>query len=623
MTTTIKDPSNDLVPLPMGNAYVYDQLNRIRESRSFTNIDPANFWDNGYTYANEYLNKFTYDANGNILTQKRYNDVGTQIEDLTYNYAKDADGYTIQNRLYHVNDPVSSGAFADDIDDQGTFDNNLNSINLDNNYGYDEIGELNKDSAEEIRHIYWRVDGKVKDVVRKPGSTKKNLHFDYDAMGNRVSEQILDNSNNLLYSDYYVRDGQGNVMAVYRDSNDNMFAQASFRIKEKDIYGNKRTGLDQNSVELIGASAPDTDTYVRILGNKQYEESNHLGNVLAVVSDKKLPHDDDIDGNTDRFSAEILSSNDYSPFGMLLNNRHFSSDKYRYGFNGKEKDDEMHDVEGGWQDYGMRMYDPRICRFPSVDPIAKQYPELTPYQFAGNTPIQATDLDGLEPRHIDPDHEDITLGRNVPLVSGGGLGLPNSMQAFANNVNGALANAGITMIANQVNAKDAQNSQPNMPGNTTLNKRYQVEDARFTPGTRTYGKDIKCKIIIAGTGFQAGDRFVVNYVDARGNAGMKRVKIETSDLTVNANGILTLNKTVYLGEGLVGLNGRVTRANIVQSFVVSNVTNFVGRAVAFTVSLNYEASISGVGQVKMTQKRADRRAEGKNPNGFFKRLFGK
>lgn len=35
-------------------------------------------------------------------------------------------------------------------------------------------------------------------------------------------------------------------------------------------------------------------------------------------------------------------------------------------------------------------------RFLSVDPIAKQYPELTPYQFGSNSPIQNIDLDGLE-----------------------------------------------------------------------------------------------------------------------------------------------------------------------------------------------------------------------------------
>ncbi|RFS18676.1 hypothetical protein DVR12_26895 [Chitinophaga silvatica] len=68
---------------------------------------------------------------------------------------------------------------------------------------------------------------------------------------------------------------------------------------------------------------------------------------------------------------------------------------YRYGFNGKENDNEVKG-EGNQQDYGMRMYDPRIGKFLSVDPITKKYPELTPYQFASNTPIQAIDLYGLE-----------------------------------------------------------------------------------------------------------------------------------------------------------------------------------------------------------------------------------
>jgi hypothetical protein len=39
-----------------------------------------------------------------------------------------------------------------------------------------------------------------------------------------------------------------------------------------------------------------------------------------------------------------------------------------------------------------------IARFLSVDPLAPEYPWYTPYQFAGNTPIQAIDLDGLEPK---------------------------------------------------------------------------------------------------------------------------------------------------------------------------------------------------------------------------------
>ncbi len=38
----------------------------------------------------------------------------------------------------------------------------------------------------------------------------------------------------------------------------------------------------------------------------------------------------------------------------------------------------------------------KVARFLSVDPLTKKFPELTPYQFASNTPIQAIDLDGLE-----------------------------------------------------------------------------------------------------------------------------------------------------------------------------------------------------------------------------------
>ena len=66
---------------------------------------------------------------------------------------------------------------------------------------------------------------------------------------------------------------------------------------------------------------------------------------------------------------------------------------YRYGFNGKELDK---DISEGGQDYGMRIYDGRIGKFLSVDPLTKSYPMLTPYSFAENDVIRSIDLDGLE-----------------------------------------------------------------------------------------------------------------------------------------------------------------------------------------------------------------------------------
>ncbi len=68
---------------------------------------------------------------------------------------------------------------------------------------------------------------------------------------------------------------------------------------------------------------------------------------------------------------------------------------YGYGFNGKENDNEIKGT-GNQQDYGFRIYDPRLGRFLSMDPLTKGYPELTPFQFASNEPISNIDLDGLE-----------------------------------------------------------------------------------------------------------------------------------------------------------------------------------------------------------------------------------
>jgi RHS repeat-associated protein len=70
---------------------------------------------------------------------------------------------------------------------------------------------------------------------------------------------------------------------------------------------------------------------------------------------------------------------------------------YRYGFNGKENDNEVKG-EGNQQDYGMRIYEPRLGRFLSVDATMSDYPELTPFQFSSNNPIFNVDLDGLEGR---------------------------------------------------------------------------------------------------------------------------------------------------------------------------------------------------------------------------------
>ena len=95
-------------------------------------------------------------------------------------------------------------------------------------------------------------------------------------------------------------------------------------------------------------------------------------------------------------TTNTLISLDYSSKGMVMVGRSWSvGSEYRYSFNGKEQDPETYG-DGNIYDYGFRVYDPRLGRFFSVDPLTKSYAWYTPYQFAGNTPIQAIDIDGLE-----------------------------------------------------------------------------------------------------------------------------------------------------------------------------------------------------------------------------------
>jgi RHS repeat-associated protein len=84
----------------------------------------------------------------------------------------------------------------------------------------------------------------------------------------------------------------------------------------------------------------------------------------------------------------------YYAFGWEMPGRKYNTGNYRHGFNGKENDREWGDQL--IQDYGFRLYNPAIGKFLSVDPLSPDYPELTPYQFAHNRPIEFIDIDGLE-----------------------------------------------------------------------------------------------------------------------------------------------------------------------------------------------------------------------------------
>jgi RHS repeat-associated protein len=399
MVTTITEPSTRKA-LVLGNAYRYDQLNRIKNSVSNVDAyDKNNYkWQQAGTAI--YDNNFVYDANGNILTQRRYNENLVPVDDLLYSYESG------RNRLISVNDQsVNETKFPDDIDYS--------------EYTYDAEGRLISDSQENISDINWRVDGKVKAILR--GSSipnQKNIIFDYDALGHRIAKHIFTDEFNLEKSTYYVLDATGNVMATYDKEIDYNTSTVSLKLKERSIYGSSRLGVRSSDMDMLSVTSHNFSmkSVKYEIGKRTYELSNHLGNVLSVISDKVIPSFEA--GNLAGMLADVRVAQDYSPFGVVLSGRSFEVDGgYRYTFNGMEKDDEVKG-KGNSYDFGARMYDSRLGRWLTIDPLAGKYPNFSPYSFCENNPIYFKDPDGKD-AIITIDGNNITVSAKIYIMNSG------------------------------------------------------------------------------------------------------------------------------------------------------------------------------------------------------------
>ena len=116
----------------------------------------------------------------------------------------------------------------------------------------------------------------------------------------------------------------------------------TFTLTEQHLYGASRLGTKKRDLALNVADASETPaTY--------YELTNHLGNVMAVISDKAST------------TAEpmVVSLSDYYPFGMTEPGRSWNAGDYRFGYKGHEKEN---DLEEGVYTTEYRLLDTRLGR---------------------------------------------------------------------------------------------------------------------------------------------------------------------------------------------------------------------------------------------------------------------
>ncbi|GIV28843.1 MAG: hypothetical protein KatS3mg027_2657 [Bacteroidia bacterium] len=120
------------------------------------------------------------------------------------------------------------------------------------------------------------------------------------------------------------------------------------------------------------------------LGKKHFESTDWLGNVRVTYTDKKS-------WQQNKFALNVSSTQDYYPFGAVMEGRKYNLTAYRYAFNTQERVPELnesHYTALYWE------YDGRLARRWNVDPQWQRIPEQSPYSVNNNNPIQYTDPDG-------------------------------------------------------------------------------------------------------------------------------------------------------------------------------------------------------------------------------------
>ena len=106
-----------------------------------------------------------------------------------------------------------------------------------------------------------------------------------------------------------------------------------------------------------------------------YYTQDHLGNNRAVVNE---------DGTLEQVTH-------YYPFGSIYGDAGLNASLQPYKYNGKELD-RVHGLD--LYDYGARNYDAIIGRWTTMDPLAERTPEVSPYVYCVDNPVNAIDVDG-------------------------------------------------------------------------------------------------------------------------------------------------------------------------------------------------------------------------------------
>ena len=222
-------------------------------------------------------------------------------------------------------------------------------------FTYDACG--NQLIAGTTRHYVWNAGNQLITYYNQVGSVAPTIFAQYDYSGmNRVSKLVRTGTNvNPIYERIIYIDG---IFEYHVLENGVTYEKNEIHIMD---------GRSRISMIRVGSPFPDD-----ITDAVTYNLEDQIGSSVARL---------DVNGT-------IIDREEFYPYGDS-SLRTFTKKRYRYV--GKEKD-----LESGLYYYGARYYLPWTCRFISIDPLASDYPFYTPYNYAGNKPINKIDIDGMQ-----------------------------------------------------------------------------------------------------------------------------------------------------------------------------------------------------------------------------------
>ncbi|MBA3900079.1 MAG: RHS repeat protein [Bacteroidetes bacterium] len=216
----------------------------------------------------------------------------------------------------------------------------------------------NQITAGTTRNYVWTAANRLLVYYNQAGTSDPTIYaqYDYDGGGNRVSKLVRTGTAlNPIYERTIYIDG---VFEYCKLENGSTYEKNYVHVMD-----------DKSRIAMVrvGTQFPDDiDDAVTYNLEDQIGSSTVRLNTTGAVIDKE----------------------EYYPFGDS-SLRTFTKKRYRYV--GKEKD-----LESGLYYYGARYYAAWTCRFISVDPLAGDFTYLTPYNYAGNRPINKIDIDGMQ-----------------------------------------------------------------------------------------------------------------------------------------------------------------------------------------------------------------------------------